>query len=271
MITFPNAKINLGLNITGKRPDGLHNIETILYPVPLCDILEVIPTPGEELHFQLTGLQPGGDISDNLCLRAYAALKERLSLPSVSVHLHKMIPAGAGMGGGSSDGAFSLKVMNALVENGLSMEQLKPLAEKLGSDCPFFLINQPCFATGTGTELTPIGPDLSGCTLIIVKPACSVNTGWAYSCVKAFSRHESPDKIVMLPLEEWKERLFNDFEEIVFPHFPEIKRIKEQLYEMGADYASMSGSGSSVFGIFREPAGISVHPFGECFCWTGRL
>ncbi len=255
MVEFPNAKINLGLLVTERRPDGYHNLETVFYPCPLCDVLEVIR--GEAFSFRVTGLALDGPEEDNLVVRAWRLLEERFGLPPVVIRLHKVIPSGAGLGGGSADAAFMLKMVNELFGLALSQEELEVEAGKLGADCPFFIRNTPSFATATGNILTPIELDLSGLHLVLVKPPVHVHTGKAYQSIMPRQPEISVREIVQQPAERWKGLLVNDFEEPVFRMFPEIGEIKEELYRQGALYASMSGSGSAVYGLFRAlPPGI---------------
>lgn len=255
MITFPNAKINLGLNIVERRQDGFHNIETIFYPVKsLCDILEIVPSPEQEsaISFNQTGLTLNEPDENNLCVKAYHLLNSYIDLPKVAIHLHKQIPFGAGLGGGSADGAFTLSTLNNLSPNPLSKEKLLEVALKLGSDCPFFIYNEPCFATGRGELIRPISIELSGLYILLVNPGLHVNTGKAYSLSKPKLPETSLNMLIKNDQKEWTSSIKNDFEEVVFSIYPEIGNIKEKLYKMGAFYASMSGSGSTVFGLFKE-------------------
>ena len=259
MIVFPNCKINLGLNILRKRSDGYHDLETIFYPIPLTDSLEIIENkdPGKSPTFPFTssGLSIAGKPSSNLCVKAYRMLKQDFpGMHSVKIHLHKVIPSGAGLGGGSADAAFSLKVMNEIYKLQLTTEQLIDYAAELGSDCPFFIINKPCFATGRGEILEEINVDLSVYKIILVNPGIHVNTGWAFSKLTPALPLKSVKEIVQQPVETWKAELKNDFEEPVFIAHPRVKEIKESLYNQGAVYAAMSGSGSTVFGIFEQDA-----------------
>lgn len=257
MIDYPNAKINLGLYIINKRPDGFHNIETVFVPIPsLCDILEVIPSRNstQPLTFSQTGLVVEGDKNNNLCVKAHRILSSHTSLPNVSMHLHKQIPMGAGLGGGSADGAFALKMLNKLSYKPLPPLELSRLALELGSDCPFFLVNKSCFATGRGEILKQVNLPINNMYIMLVNPNIEVNTGLAYRESTPNPAATNLAAISELPLEEWKDTISNDFEKTVCSHHPLIKSIKSKLYEMGAVYASMSGSGSTVFGIFRlEP------------------
>jgi len=301
MIVFPNCKINLGLKILNKREDGYHNLETVFYPVGVKDALEVIRAddgPQTTDHsktandltsepyrarsndvpvkFSSTGLSIAGDEANNLCIKAYHLLKKDFpSLPPVEMHLHKAIPMGAGLGGGSADGAFMLKLLNEQFQLGLSTQQLINYALQLGSDCPFFIINKPCFATGRGEVLEPIELDLSAYHFAIVNPGIHVNTGWAFEQSGRLStppnqsgKLQRPDsstsdirpdsrQIVQQPISTWKDQLINDFEEPVSKAHPEIAHIKQKLYDAGAVYASMSGSGSTVFGIFENPTPVA--------------
>lgn len=257
MIVFPNCKINLGLNILGKRNDGYHDLETIFYPVPLTDALEIIENkqPGKNpvLPFTSSGLPIAGKPASNLCVKAYRLLKKDFpGLPAVLIHLHKIIPSGAGLGGGSADGAFALKMLNEMFELGLSTEQLIKYALQLGSDCPFFIINKPCFATGRGEVLEEISLDLSAYKMVIVNPGIHIDTGRAFLHLTPALPKRSVKEIIAGPIESWKDDLKNDFEKPVFPQHREIADIKDSLYLKGAIYASMSGSGSTVFGFFPK-------------------
>jgi len=254
MVVFPNCKINLGLHILHKREDGFHNIETVFYPVGLKDALEVIPSArtGAGIEFSASGIA-AGRTDDNLCIRAYHLLKKDFpQLPSVKTHLHKAIPVGAGLGGGSADAAFMLKLLNNKFNLNLSTRQLSSFALQLGSDCPFFIINKPCFATGRGELLEEITLDLSAYKIVLVNPGIHINTGRAFSQITPSPSKISIREIVMQPVINWKTELRNDFEAAVFTSHPEIKLIKDELYRLGADFAAMSGSGSSVFGIFKH-------------------
>lgn len=258
MVTFPNCKINLGLHITGKRPDGFHELETVFYPVPLKDILEVVSST--TLQFQSTGIDIPGNPASNLCLKAYHLLKEDFpQLPPVQMHLHKIIPMGAGLGGGSADGAFALQLLNDKYFLGLSPTQLMKYALQLGSDCPFFILNQPCYATGRGEDLTPIKLDLTGYRFVIVHPGIHINTKWAFEQIQPGLPARSIKEIIQLPIQDWKYYLSNDFESPIKQNYPAIEAIKLALYKDGAIYASMSGSGSTVFGIYPTNANIQLN------------
>lgn len=274
MITFPNAKINLGLSITEKRPDGYHNLETVFYPVALEDALEIHTYSQEDKKFALYqhGLEITGNPEDNLVVRAYLLLDKEYHLPPIEIHLYKHIPSGAGLGGGSADAAFMLKLLNEYYQLKLTESQLEVYAATLGADCAFFIKNTPTFAEGIGNIFSPISLSLKGYQIAIIKPDVFVSTREAFS--KIHPHHpESPVKeVIRRPIEEWKELLVNDFEASVFPQHPIIGEIKEELYNQGAIYASMSGSGSSVFGLFRPECCIPDFNFKEgTFCYTGRL
>ena len=255
MLFFPNCKINLGLHILGKREDGFHNLETVFYPLSLCDALEIIhvPSPATQIQFTNSGLVAEQNVDDNICIKAYQLLKKDFEqLPAIKMHLHKIIPIGAGLGGGSADAAFTLKLLNDKFQLNLSAQQLSDYALQLGSDCPFFIINKPCLATSRGEVLEEIAIDLSGYHLVLINPGIHINTGWAFSQLKNYSTNVSLKKIISNPIQTWKETLQNDFEEIVFEQHAEIEIIKNGLYEQGAIYSAMSGSGSSVFGLYKK-------------------
>lgn len=255
MLTFPNCKINLGLNILRKRDDGFHDLETVFYPLPVTDALEIIKNPDQEKEviFTASGLPIEGETASNLCIKAWHLLKKDCpALPSIKLHLHKSIPMGAGLGGGSSDGAFALRMLNDQFELGLDKEQLARYAAELGSDGPFFILNQPAFASGRGEQLEPFVLDLSGFFIVLVNPGIHVNTGWAFSKLSPALPQKSIREIIKQPVGTWKDELINDFEKPVMQEFPSIRKIKDELYSKGAIYASMSGSGSTVYGIFNE-------------------
>jgi len=254
MIAFPNAKINLGLKVLQKRPDGFHNLETIFYPVGLSDVLEIIPAKDGVFSFAATGLSIPGDPKENLCIKAFHLLFSIFQLPPVKIHLHKVIPIGAGLGGGSSDGAFAIKLLNDIFSLGLSDDQMMDHARNLGSDCAFFIVNKCAFAFEKGDRFEFLDLDLSEYRIEIKTPEIYINTGEAYSMTdpRADSRtHDFPLKeMINKPIVDWKENLINDFEKPVFKKYPELSRIKQDFYERGALYASLSGSGSSIYGIF---------------------
>lgn len=250
MIIFPNAKINIGLNVTSRRPDGYHNIETIFYPIGIKDALELVEA--DELSFNSTGLEIPGFANENLCLRAYDMLSKDYVLPPVAIHLHKGIPIGAGLGGGSADAAFFICMMNEKFSLGLSKDDMENYARKLGADCAFFIRNIPVFAVGKGDEFEPVQLDLADFFIVLVMPPVHVSTGEAYRGISPAQPFKSLKELVKNPVSEWKGMIKNDFEEPVFKNHPSIRGIKSALYEAGAVYASMSGSGSSVYGIFES-------------------
>lgn len=250
MVTFPNAKINLGLHVTERRPDGYHNLETYFYPIRLADALEILPS--DEFRFQSSGIRMEGGAEKNLVVKAYRLLQNDFHLPMVKIYLHKVIPIAAGLGGGSSDAAFTLVMLNTIFNIGLSQQQLEKYAGLLGADCPFFIGNIPSLATGKGDQLEPLKMDLSGFQPVIVKPPVSVNTAAAYQGITPKYPDIPLRDIMNQSVENWKDSLHNDFENSVFEQFPQIAAIKQTLYECGATYASMSGSGSAVFGLFRQ-------------------
>lgn len=250
MVLFPNCKINIGLHVIRKRADGYHDLETVFYPVAVKDALEIVRST--QFNFQLSGLPVNDTFDNNLCVKAYHLLKKDFpELPPVNAHLHKAIPMGAGLGGGSADGAFMLTMLNTKFHLQLSQERLISYALQLGSDCPFFIINKPCFATGRGEHLSPVQLDLSAYKIVLVHPGIHVSTKEAFSKLLPAMPAKSLRDIISQPIESWKDELQNDFEEPVFNLYPAIKNIKEQLYASGAVYASMTGSGSTVFGIFK--------------------
>jgi 4-diphosphocytidyl-2-C-methyl-D-erythritol kinase len=250
MLTFPNAKINIGLNITEKRPDGYHNLETIFYPIDLCDTLEFVEE--KETKFTCSGLNIEGESDNNLIIKAYKLLKEEFDLPTINIHLHKTIPMGAGLGGGSADAAFMLKMLNNQFKLGLSSQELEQKAAKLGADCAFFINNKPTLAKGIGNLFEPTCVNLSGYHIVLVKPEVHISTAEAYGGCKP-QRWTTPlEEAIKQPITEWKNCIFNDFEKTVFIAHPELAEIKDMLYEKGAIYAAMSGSGSTIYGIFDK-------------------
>lgn len=250
MLSFPNAKINLGLNIVSKRPDGYHEIESCFYPIPWQDALEILPA--DELKFTTSGLDIPGSSAANLCLKAYHLLSKIHNLAPVHIHLHKVIPMGAGLGGGSADGAFTLKMLNGLFGLNLSTEQLQSYATQLGSDCPFFIENKPTLAKGTGTSFSDTDLDLSGYFLALQNPNIHISTQEAYANIIPRLPNAHIRQIIKEPVPTWRYSLLNDFEQSVFPMHPKIQQLKDELYNQGAVYASMTGSGSTVYGLFQE-------------------
>lgn len=257
MIVFPNCKINLGLHILRKRTDGFHDLETVFYPLALQDALEIVQNnpPFSDIEFSTSGLKIDSANEENICFKAFWLMKNDFpELPAIKMHLHKVIPSGAGLGGGSSDGAFTLSLLTKKFNLGLSEDQLINYALQLGSDCPFFIINKPCFATSRGEKLEEIEFNLSNYKIVLINPGIHVHTGKAFSKTTPSDQRTSIKEIIQKPIKEWKDVLKNDFEETVFNDHPEIKTIKENLYNKGAVYASMSGSGSSVYGLFEKNA-----------------
>ncbi len=256
-ITFPIAKINLGLNVVERRPDGYHNLETVFYPVPLTDALEITERnklfPAEHsCDLKVTNIHIEGDEQSNLVVKAYRRLAEFYALPPLHIHLYKGIPTQAGMGGGSSDAAYMIRLLNETYALGLTNDEMMAHALTLGADCPFFILSTPAYAEGVGEKLVPIDLDLTGWHIVIVSPSIPVSTKDAFSRITPKKPSVNCKNIVSQPVETWKENLINDFETSVFALHPEIADIKQRLYDLGATYASMSGSGSSVFGLFRK-------------------
>ena len=250
MILFPNAKINIGLNILSRREDGFHNLETIFYPLAIRDALEVVEA--DQMKFTSSGLEIPGDAMDNLCLKAYYLLSKDYKLPPVHIHLHKNIPIGAGLGGGSADASFFIRLINQKFELGMDALQMEGYASKLGSDCAFFIQNKPAIAVGKGDQLQTINLDLSSYFIMLVMPQVQVSTSDAYRGVRPATMASSLADLIKLPIEAWRVAIKNDFEPSVFLQYPIISEIKSKLYSAGALYACMSGSGSSVFGIFEK-------------------
>jgi 4-diphosphocytidyl-2-C-methyl-D-erythritol kinase len=270
MLLFPNAKINLGLHILSKREDSYHDLETVMIPVGLRDILEFIPSGSGETNLKVTGLTFDGNKEDNLVYKAYMLLKEQYSLPGLKIHLHKIIPSGAGLGGGSSDAAFMLTGLNRMFGLGISNSELKNFASLLGSDCSVFIENVPQLATGRGEVLTPADNSLKGHYLYLLFPGFSVSTAEAYRGVKPDSGRKTLAEILKAGIHNWKAELVNDFEDHIFRDYPVLARIKEDLYNSGAVYASMSGSGSAVYGLFSEKTVISPE-WRKYLIWQGRM
>jgi 4-diphosphocytidyl-2-C-methyl-D-erythritol kinase len=263
VVVFPNCKINLGLHVTRKREDGYHDLETIFYPLPLRDALEVVKREtanvkrempdNAAVSLHLSGLKVQGNDEDNLCIKAYNLLKkDHPQLGDVDMYLHKAIPMGAGLGGGSADGAFALQLLNDKFQLKLSREKLLDYSLQLGSDCPFFIINKPCIAQGRGELLQSIQLDLSVYSFLVVHPGVHINTGWAFSQLTPAPSPQPLQEIIQQPVDTWRNTLKNDFEAPVCKQHPEMQAIKDRLYNAGALYASMTGSGSCFFGIFTK-------------------
>ncbi|MBC8266482.1 MAG: 4-(cytidine 5'-diphospho)-2-C-methyl-D-erythritol kinase [Flavobacteriales bacterium] len=249
MILFPNAKINIGLDILNKREDGHHNISSVFYPVLSCsDILEI--TQQKYFSFETSGIKiPKGG---NLCEKAFHLLRKDFSFPNVAIHLHKQIPIGAGLGGGSANAAFTLKGLNELFELNISNKKLEEFALRLGADCPFFIENTPKYIEGIGEQMTNIDLDLGQLEIRLVNPKIHISTAEAYAGVNPQKPAAALSEFIKTPIENWKGKIKNDFEKSIFIKHPELQSIKQQLYKEGAIYASMSGSGSTIYGIFKK-------------------
>ena len=277
MITFPVAKINLGLNVVEKRADGYHNLQTVFYPVPIMDALEIVPMsdgfPSDvDCDLKVTNITIEGDEQRNLVVRAYQLLKaDYPELPRVHAHLWKGIPTQAGMGGGSSDCGYMIRLLNETFDMGLSSEQMQQYAARLGADCAFFIESRACYAEGIGERLQPIDLDLSGWHIGVVRPDIPVPTKEAFSRIHPHYPALNCREAVMQPVETWRDTLTNDFEESVFALHPEIGAVKEQLYKMGATYAAMSGSGSALFGLFKDEPDALRQTFPDMFTFSGVL
>ncbi len=270
MIAFPTCKINIGLCITAKRPDGFHNLQSCFYPVEWGDVLEVIHTPETKLTFTSSGLPIPGDPTQNLCIRAYELLRQDFDLPPVQIHLHKIVPIGAGLGGGSADAAFALKLLNEQFSLNLSGTQLEGYARLLGSDCAFFIQNRPLYCTEKGDVFSEITVDLSGYHIMLVYPNLAISTAEAYAGIQPRQPEIALYDQLLSPINTWQNSIHNDFEDSLFLKYPDLARIKNQLYETGAIYASMSGSGSTVYGIFNAPADVP-NQFSTYCVWKGKL
>ncbi len=257
MILFANAKINIGLQVVARRTDGYHELNSIFYPLPIYDIIEILETDAQDSTLTVQGNHIPGDSADNLCLKAHALLKKEFDIPQVRIDLIKQIPIGAGLGGGSADASFVLKGLNELFKLNLTSTQLAKYAAQLGADCPFFIANKPVFATGIGTEFKEISLDLDEYHLAVIMPDIHVSTAEAYSGVKPMPSDVNLEEAIRLPIQEWKFHIRNDFEESIFERYPMLKEIKEALYHKGAIYTSMSGSGAAIYAIFWEKMDLS--------------
>lgn len=274
MIAFPIAKINLGLNIVERRTDGYHNLETVFYPVPIKDALELTMMNSRfpsatDCDIKVTNMAVEGDEQRNLVVRAYQLLKHDFpQMPRIHAHLWKGIPTQAGMGGGSSDCAYTIRLLNEMFTLGLTDEQMIAYAARLGADCPFFILSRPSYAEGIGERLQPVDLDLSSYHIAVVRPDIPVSTREAFSLITPRRPQKNCRDIVMQPIETWRSELVNDFEQSVFALHPDIAAIKQRLYDLGALYAAMSGSGSAVFGLFRHPVALAPH-FPDAFTYCG--
>lgn len=273
MLLLPNCKINIGLNIVSKRSDGYHNLETVFFPIPLRDNLEFKEIENEDVPYRLVsgGVPIEGKPEDNLIVKVYLDMKAEFNLPALELSLYKNIPMGAGLGGGSSDAAAMMKGLNEAYNLQLSAEDMEKRLAKFGADCPFFVRNKPAYATGIGDELTNCNVSLKDKFIVLVKPDVFVSTKEAYAHVTPKLPAIPLTEAIKLPIETWKEQIVNDFEQSVFPFHPELPAIKQTLYDMGAVYASMSGSGSTMYGIFNRPTPEANEVFDKCFVYTKKL
>ncbi|MCF8368246.1 MAG: 4-(cytidine 5'-diphospho)-2-C-methyl-D-erythritol kinase [Bacteroidales bacterium] len=266
MISFPSCKINLGLSVLNKRIDGFHNVKTILYPIPLNDALEIIPSSDKRFSFTDSGLKIQGDRKSNLVVKAYELLKSDFALKDVHIHLYKAIPMGAGLGGGSADAAHTIMLLNQLFKLNLSNDQMEGYCRQLGSDCAFFIKNTPALAFQKGDQFKAVKVDLTGYHIIIVKPEVHIKTPEAYSWITPSIKESPLHNIISNPVSEWNGQLINDFEIPVSKRFPVILDIKEKLLNEGALYASLTGSGAALYGIFSNPPNLNGL-FKDCFVW----
>lgn len=272
MVVFPIAKINIGLSITGRRQDGFHDIETIFYPIRLCDALEFVvadPSANKDI-LQVTGIDPGSKPEDNLVIKSIIRLREMKSFPFLKVHLHKATPVGAGLGGGSSDAACLLKTVSRHFDLKIKNNDLRSIALEIGSDCSFFLEGIPSFASGRGEILTPVNKVLSGLYLVLVNPGSGISTADAYRNCKPEKPSASLPDLFRFPLSNWKKLILNDFEEFAFKKHPLIGDLKDELYKSGALFSLMSGSGSSVYGIFPKKPNLPSK-IKEYVIWEGTM
>lgn len=273
MLDFPNAKINIGLNILQKREDGFHDIETLFYPIGLKDVLECVPADeGQEEHFSfhVTGATFEEDKTQNLCVKAWNLMHDKYNLPRTNMHLHKLIPVGAGLGGGSSDAAFTVRLLDKVYKLKLTEKEMMALAAEIGSDCAFFIYNKPALARGRGEILQTVNMDLHKFYLVLVHPDIHINTTEAYLGIQPKLPEIKLEEAIQKPITEWKNVIINDFEETVFEKHPKIGKIKEELYNFGAVYSSMTGSGSAVYGIFHKQVKLKTN-FPSFFVYEGWL
>jgi 4-diphosphocytidyl-2-C-methyl-D-erythritol kinase len=268
MTLFPNCKINIGLYIERKREDGFHDIKTLFYPINFNDTIEIEKTDKKNTSISIFGIPIEGDTNDNLCLKAYNLLNNDFDLPPVNIILLKRIPTGAGLGGGSSDAVHTLLLLNEMFELKISNHQLYSYANKLGSDCAFFIENKPLLASEKGSTFNEIDFSIKNHYIVLIKPNQSINTTSAYKWITPRNKQIDLESLLHAPIENWKNTVINDFEEEVFKRFPNIKDLKDRLYDYGAVYASMSGSGSAVFGIFKKIPENIEHD--ECYLWHGE-
>lgn len=274
MLLLPNCKINIGLNVVSRRADGYHNLETVFYPIPLRDNLEIKELPKDvdmPYHYTQNGIAVDGNPSDNLVVKVYEALRAEFKLPPIDIFLFKNIPLGAGLGGGSSDAASMMVGLNEMFQLGLTNEEMEHRIASFGADCAFFIKNAPAYATGIGDQLAPIHLSLKNKFIVLVKPDIFVSTKEAYAHVMPLPAAYPLQKAIELPIACWRERIVNDFEQSVFPNHPELAAIKQTLYDMGALYAAMSGSGSTIYGIFDRPVEEAKTVFKQHFVFTQKL
>lgn len=269
MKLYPCAKINLGLYVIEKRPDGYHNIETVFYPIPLTDTLSI--NEDDEDKLLLSGIPVAGNASDNLVMRVLRQTRQDFHIPPLCISLEKNIPSGAGLGGGSSDAASMMHLLNTHFHLGLTDEEMERRVSRLGADCAFFIKQQPTLARGIGNEFSPVTVDLSGWYIALIKPEEFVSTREAYSMIKPAAPKFPLTEAIAKPVGQWRDVLFNDFEDSVFPQHPVISEIKHRLYQLGASYACMSGSGSSVFGLFRNDPSAYRELFSPHFFYSHSL
>ncbi len=271
MLTYSNAKINIGLNIVEKRPDGFHNIETVFFPIGMRDAIEIADSKEDtDYTFSSSGIPIDIDASENIVVKAYNLIREKYNFPAQDIHLHKSIPFGAGLGGGSANAAYMTKLLNQKFDLKMSESRMEELVSQLGSDCAFFIKNKPAFATEKGEKLSTIELDLKGYYILLIKPDIHISTPEAYANIKPNKPEKSLQQLIQEPIENWKTTIKNDFEGSIFPKHPLLAEIKEELYEEGAIYAAMSGSGSSMFGIFKDEPQILLQ-WKKHFCWQDRL
>jgi 4-diphosphocytidyl-2-C-methyl-D-erythritol kinase len=275
LLTFPNAKLNLGLYVTARRPDGYHELETVFLPLPWADVLEVLPAPKGQAttDLTLTGRPIPGEVATNLCLKAYQLLKGDFpDLPAAQLHLHKLVPIGAGLGGGSADAAFALRAIGELFGLGLSTDALEGYARQLGADCAFFIQNTPRLAHGKGDVFEPIELDLKGISCVVVYPGLHISTAQAFAGIVPQVPVQPLRAALAQPLATWRDTVLNDFEASLAPTHPVLAEIKQQLYDAGAAYASLSGSGSAIYGLFSDVAKAPTLPWpSEYLVWQGTL
>lgn len=276
MLLLPNCKINIGLNVVSRRPDGYHDLETLFYPVPLRDNLEIkamdeADADGKDYRMTLGGYPVEGCTDDNLVVRVFRSLQQEFHLPPLDIYLHKLIPMGAGLGGGSSDAAFMMKGLNELFDLGLSDDDMERRMASFGADCAFFIRDKAAYATGIGDRLTPHPLSLKGKYIVLVKPDIFVSTREAYAGIRPQKPAVQLLDALELPIAEWRDKVVNDFELSVFPHHPELPAVKQTLYDMGALYASMSGSGSTLYGLFDRPVPEAAKVFEKHFVYQKQF